>query len=195
MYNKIKVQWPTSKLTTTLQPFNGLFPRTTWVSQYQKDKTSRFKWCKRWWGFGMQWHQLDHIQTICTSLQTDNHTNTSSLNFYRPDALPDAQPTVSKHWRQLTKTKTKIILITKITLTLTHTGLSCCSYVHLSNIQTRGLAAVKAYTGHHYWWSLNQNAFSTHCLYCVQTAEWTARHYVCTWLSKVIHVGVCINRN
>jgi len=24
-------------------------------------------------------------------------TNTSSLNFYRPDALPDAQPTVSKH--------------------------------------------------------------------------------------------------
>jgi len=25
------------------------------------------------------------------------HTNTSSLNFYRPDALPDAQPTVSKH--------------------------------------------------------------------------------------------------
>jgi len=37
------------------------------------------------------------MQTICTSLQTDNHTNTSSLNFYRPDALPDAQPTVSKH--------------------------------------------------------------------------------------------------
>ena len=27
----------------------------------------------------------------------DNHTNTSSLSFYRPDALPDAQPTVSKH--------------------------------------------------------------------------------------------------
>ena len=29
----------------------------------------------------MQWHQLDHMQMICTSLQTDNHTNTSSLNF------------------------------------------------------------------------------------------------------------------
>ena len=37
-----------------------------------------------------------HMQTICTSLQTDNHINTSSLNFYRLDALPDAQPTVSK---------------------------------------------------------------------------------------------------
>ena len=30
---------------------------------------------------GWQWHQLDHMQTICTSLQTDNHTNTSSLIF------------------------------------------------------------------------------------------------------------------
>ena len=39
----------------------------------------------------------DAVQTICTLLQTDNHTNTSSLNFYRLDALPDAQPTVSKH--------------------------------------------------------------------------------------------------
>ena len=27
----------------------------------------------------------------------DNHTNTSSHIFYRPDALPDTQP---KHWRQ-----------------------------------------------------------------------------------------------
>ena len=27
------------------------------------------------------------MQTICTSLQTDNHANTSSLNFYGPDAL------------------------------------------------------------------------------------------------------------
>ena len=42
-------------------------------------------------GFGMQWHQLDHMQTICTSIQTDNHTNTWSLNFYGPDALSDAK--------------------------------------------------------------------------------------------------------
>jgi len=43
----------------------------------------------------IQWHRLDHMHTIVTSLQTDNHTNTSSLNFYRLDALPDTQPTVS----------------------------------------------------------------------------------------------------
>jgi len=24
---------------------------------------------------GLQWHQLDHMQTICTSLQADSHTN------------------------------------------------------------------------------------------------------------------------
>jgi len=51
-------------------------------------------------GFGdAAWHQLDHMQTICTSLQTDNLTSTSSLNFYRPQSLTDAQTTVSKHWR------------------------------------------------------------------------------------------------
>ena len=31
---------------------------------------------------------------------TDNHINTSSLNFYRPDALSDTKPAMSKHWRQ-----------------------------------------------------------------------------------------------
>jgi len=30
----------TGLLTTTLQPFNGLFSRTTWVSRYQKGKTN-----------------------------------------------------------------------------------------------------------------------------------------------------------
>ena len=56
------------------------------------------------------------MQTICTLLQTDNHINTWSFNFYRPDALPDAQPTVSKHWRQHYNDTTTII----ITLTHTH---------------------------------------------------------------------------
>jgi len=45
---------------------------------------------------GWQWHQLDHIQIICTLLQTDNDVTMPSFHFYRPDALPDTQPTVSK---------------------------------------------------------------------------------------------------
>jgi len=53
-----------------LHPFNGLSSRTTWVSRYQKGKTSLDLNDARddeVWGW--QWHQLDHMQTICTSLQ------------------------------------------------------------------------------------------------------------------------------
>ena len=61
---------------------NSLFSRITWVSQYQKGKTSLDINDARDDGvWGWQWHQLDHMETICTSLQTDNHTNSSS--FFR----------------------------------------------------------------------------------------------------------------
>ena len=33
-------------------------------------------------------------------LAPDNHASTTSLSSYRPDALPAAQPTASKHWWQ-----------------------------------------------------------------------------------------------
>jgi len=38
-----------------------------------------------------QWHQLRHMK-VCTLLQADNHASTPPLSFYRPDALPAAQP-------------------------------------------------------------------------------------------------------
>jgi len=65
------------------------------VSRYQKGKTNgdftearNSEW---------QWHQLGHMQ-VFTSLQTDNHASTPPLSFFcRPDALPAAQPTASKH--------------------------------------------------------------------------------------------------
>ena len=147
------MQQSVTKFILLLHPFNGFFSRTTWLSQYQKCKTSlhlnearddrvlgcsgiswsEVKTCistqlmplplpltvscfsKIQIGFTFLvpahpggpgkmavkqvcvWNQLDHMQTICTSLQTDNHTSSSSLYFYRPDALPDTQPTVSKH--------------------------------------------------------------------------------------------------
>jgi len=92
------LQHTTINILLLLHLFNGLFSRKSWVSQYQKGKTSLdLNEARDDRVLGRQWQQLDHMQTICTSLQTDNHTNTSSLNFYRPDALPDAQPTVSKH--------------------------------------------------------------------------------------------------
>jgi len=49
---------------------------------------------------GWQWHQLDHMQIIFISLQTDNHASTSSVNVYKPDALPAAQPTAPKLLRE-----------------------------------------------------------------------------------------------
>ena len=69
-------------------PFNGLFSRTTWTSRCQKGKTSLdLNKAKDDGVLGWQWHQLDHTQTICTSLQTDNHTNTSSLNIFTGQTL------------------------------------------------------------------------------------------------------------
>jgi len=73
---------------------NGPLSGTTQVSRYQKGKTNiDFTEARdnEW-----QWHQLGHMQ-VCTSLQTDDHASTPPLSFYRPDALPDAQPTASKH--------------------------------------------------------------------------------------------------
>jgi len=32
-----------------------------------------------------------------------NHASTSSINFYRLDAFPRAQPTVSKHYKSTTE--------------------------------------------------------------------------------------------
>ena len=82
---------PVSELHT--HPFNGPFSGTTRVSRYQKGKTNLdFTEARdsQW-----QWHQLGHMQA-CTSLQTHNHISTPPLSFYRPDALPAAQPTASK---------------------------------------------------------------------------------------------------
>jgi len=75
------------------------------VSRYQKGKANLdftevtdSEW---------QCHQLGHMQ-VCTSLQTDNHANTPPLSFYRPDALPAAQPTASKQRRQTKIAKIKL---------------------------------------------------------------------------------------
>jgi len=74
-----------------IHPFNGTFSGTTHVSRYQKGKTNLdFTEAQ---DSDWQWHQLGHMQ-VCTSLQTDNHASTLAL---RPDALPAAQPTASKH--------------------------------------------------------------------------------------------------
>jgi len=66
---------------THTHPFNGSFSGTTQVSRYQKGTTSLDFTEAR--GSEWQWHHLGHMQ-VC-------------ISFYRPDALPAAQPTASKH--------------------------------------------------------------------------------------------------
>ena len=80
------------------QPFNGPFSRTTRVGRYQKGKTNLDFTEAR--DSDWQWHQLG----ICKSAPRCRQITTPAPHysvFYRPDALPAAQPTASKHWRQM----------------------------------------------------------------------------------------------
>jgi len=71
-----------------LNPFNSLFSSTTWVSQHQKGKQF---WILVKQEIQWQWHQLDHMQLICTSLQTDNHASTTSLKLWQAGCPPWCQ--------------------------------------------------------------------------------------------------------
>jgi len=77
---------------THTNKFNGPLSGTTQVSWYQKGKTSLDFTEARDSEWQWQWHQLGHM------LQPGNHASTSPFKFFhRPDALPAAQPTASKH--------------------------------------------------------------------------------------------------
>jgi len=71
----------------TPHTFNGLFSRTIWVNQYQKGRNILDFNEAREDKTGWQWHQLDHVQIICTSFQTDNHTSNSSFKFFTGQML------------------------------------------------------------------------------------------------------------
>jgi len=85
-----------ARIHARARAFIGPFSGTTQVSRYQKGKTNLdFTEARdsEW-----QWHQLQlSYMQVCTLLKTDNHASTPPLVFYRPDALPAAQPTASKH--------------------------------------------------------------------------------------------------
>jgi len=75
-----------------LHPFNGLSSRTTWVSRHQKGKP--FWILLQQEMMGWQWHQLDDMQIICTSFQTDHHASTPALSFLQA-GCPSCHPTNS----------------------------------------------------------------------------------------------------
>ena len=68
----------------------------TWLSQYKKGKTNvdftEARNSKR------QWHQLAICKSVPRFRQITMLAPQHSV-FYRPDAVPAAKPTASKHWR------------------------------------------------------------------------------------------------
>ena len=88
---------------------------------------------------------------ICTSLQTNNHASNAPLYFfYKPDALPAAQPTVSKHWRYRYCLKA----VNEITARQTQTSLckhgiiKLCSIEYLTTQIELVLPTFKSWTVH-----------------------------------------------
>ena len=111
VYNLISIiYWITHKHTHT-HLYNGPLSGTTWVSQYQKGKTNldllkQEIMC----GSGISW-------AICKSAPCSRQMTMPAPHysvFYRPDALPAVQPTVSKHWR-ITHTHTHTHTHTRLT--------------------------------------------------------------------------------
>jgi len=87
---------------TRARAFNGPFYGTTRVSWYQKGKPI---WIllkqETVSGSGINW-------AICKSVPRSRQITTPPVSFfYRPDALPAAQPTASKHWRQTSELYSK----------------------------------------------------------------------------------------
>ena len=124
-------------ICTHTHQFNGPFSGTTRMSRYQKGKTDLdFTEARdgEW-----QWHRLGRMQ-VSTSLQTDNHASTPPLNltqvFYRPDALPAAQPTASKHRSLHPLTPTHLHLL--------ETNSSSKHYTHARLTRTDGRTAPAA---------------------------------------------------
>jgi len=68
--------------------FNGPLSRTTWVSRYQVGKISL--------------NFTEARDAVASAAPRSREITTPAPYhsvFYRPDALPAAQPTASKHWR------------------------------------------------------------------------------------------------
>ena len=96
--NWISGEWLLTSSSGNTHPFNGPLSRITQVSRYQKDKTNLdfTEQQQTVSGSGISW-------AMCKSAPRSRQITTPAPQhsvFYRSDALPAAQPTASKHWRQ-----------------------------------------------------------------------------------------------
>ena len=87
--------WGGPEHTHTHTRLTALFPGLPSWASTRKVNQSGFYWSKR------QWVAVASAGPYASLHLAPNrhHASTPPLGFYRPDALPAAQPTVSKHWR------------------------------------------------------------------------------------------------
>jgi len=89
-----KCQWlslvnssPSNPVISLSPHFNGHFPGEPGLAGVY--------WSKGWWRWWWHWSYKSCKAPVKSSSPTNQHPV-----FYRPDALPVTQPTVSKHWRE-----------------------------------------------------------------------------------------------
>ena len=101
--HRVLLTFPTKKRnTTTITTILRPFFQDHLCDWCQKRTSGLYVWCKG---------RLTEADTPTIRLGANPSGLTSAHlhhpHFYRPDALPATQPTVSKHWRQITKKKQK----------------------------------------------------------------------------------------
>jgi len=108
LFNRCNNKITHKRVVTYIHPFNGPLSGTTRVSRYQKGKTNLdLIGARDSCGSGISW-------AICKSGPRCRQITTPAphhSDFYRPDALPAAQPTVSMHWG---KVCSKLVIVTCI---------------------------------------------------------------------------------
>ena len=80
----------------------------------ERKNQSEFKWGKRWWGFGMQWHQLDHTNNLHLTLDRQPHQHVithllqTGSSTWRPTnsvkALKDKLVSTNNKWIMFNET-------------------------------------------------------------------------------------------
>ena len=109
---KTKDGLETAVLHSHLFYINNVFTLTIKLQKCQFPAPNRYIW--------IYWSKRQWVAVASAGLYTslhfipDNHANIPPLSFYRLDALPAAQPTASKHWRQKLLTLLTVICLSVV---------------------------------------------------------------------------------
>jgi len=130
-------------------------------------------------GSGISW-------TICKSAPRSRQITTPEPHhsvFYRPDALPAAQPTASKHWKHILPNYTCCFMATTLKQVL------ASLYIWQSYAQNQWLRLTLTDQLPGYW----DNYFSTRTVQMkqsgVQTCRLCRRRHRCSWRSSFCYGG------